>query len=61
MLLGGSVKETLGGMALKGTLGSCLVRDTVAMIKHHDQKQVGEERVYLAYCSTTLKKSKTET
>jgi hypothetical protein len=55
------VKETLGGMALKGTLGSCLVRDTVAMIKHHDQKQVGEERVYLAYCSTTLKKSKTET
>jgi hypothetical protein len=26
-----------------------LVRTSIAMIKHHDQKQVGKERVYLAF------------
>jgi hypothetical protein len=28
-----------------------LVRVFIAVMKHHDQKQVGEERVYLAYAS----------
>jgi hypothetical protein len=31
-----------------------LIRVASAMIKHHDQKQLGEERVYLAYTSTAL-------
>lgn len=30
------------------------VRVIIAMRKHHDQKQVGEERVYLAHTSTSL-------
>lgn len=29
-----------------------LVRVSIAMMKHHDQKQIGEEMVYLAYTST---------
>ena len=28
-----------------------LVRDSVAVMKHHDQKQLGEERIYLTYSS----------
>ena len=28
-----------------------LVRVTIAMMKHHDQKQDGEESIYLAYTS----------
>jgi hypothetical protein len=28
---------------------SVLVRVPIAVIKHHDQKQVGEEKVYSAY------------
>jgi hypothetical protein len=31
----------------------CL-RVTTAVIKHHDQKHLGKERVYLAYTSTSL-------
>ena len=31
-----------------------LVRDSMAVIKHHDKKQLGEERIYLAYPSTSL-------
>jgi hypothetical protein len=34
------------------TVVGVLVRDTVAALKHHDQKQAGERRVYLAYTST---------
>jgi hypothetical protein len=34
-------------------VSTCL-RLTIATVKHHDQKQVGEERVYLAYTSTSL-------
>jgi hypothetical protein len=30
-----------------------LVRVIVAMMKNHDQKEIGEERVYLAYTSTS--------
>jgi hypothetical protein len=30
-----------------------LVRVTIAMMKLHNQKQAGEERVYLAYTSTS--------
>jgi hypothetical protein len=33
------------------TLSIALIGVTIAMIKYHDQKQVGEERVYLAYTS----------
>ena len=28
------------------------LRVSIAAMKHHDQKQVGEERVHLAYTST---------
>jgi hypothetical protein len=31
-----------------------LVRVTAVMMKYHDQKQVGEERVCLAYASTSI-------
>ena len=31
-----------------------VVRVTIAAIKHHDQKQVGVERVHLAFSSTAL-------
>ena len=31
-----------------------LVRVTVAVMKHHEQKQLGKGRVYLAYASTSL-------
>ena len=31
-----------------------LVRITVAVLEHHDEKQIGEERVYLGYTSTLL-------
>jgi hypothetical protein len=31
-----------------------LVRVTLSVMKLHDQKQAGEERVYLAYISTSL-------
>ena len=31
-----------------------LVRVSTAAINHHDQKQAGQERVYLAYTSTVL-------
>jgi hypothetical protein len=31
-----------------------LVRVTIAVMKHHDQKQIGEERVYVAYASISL-------
>jgi hypothetical protein len=34
--------------------GSVLVRVSIAVMKHHDPKQVGEERAYLAYTSTSL-------
>ena len=27
---------------------------TISVMKHHDQKQLGEERVYLTYSSTSL-------
>ena len=33
------------------SLGTCL-RVTIAVMKHHDQKQAGEERVFLVYTST---------
>ena len=33
-------------------------RVAVAEKKHHDQKQLGEERAYLAYTSTSLFKDK---
>ena len=33
---------------------SCLIRVSTASVKHYDQNQVGEERVYLAYMSTLL-------
>jgi hypothetical protein len=33
---------------------SVFVRMIVAMRKHHDQKQDGEERIYFAYISTSL-------
>jgi len=35
-------------------LCSCLIRGSIALMKCHDQKQVGEERVYLTYTSTLL-------
>ena len=31
-----------------------LVKATIVVMKHHGQKQVGEERVYLAYTSISL-------
>jgi hypothetical protein len=31
-----------------------LVRVTVAVMKHHEQKQLGKGRVYLAYALTSL-------
>jgi hypothetical protein len=31
-----------------------LVRVTMVVTKHHDQEQLGEQRVYLAYTSTSL-------
>lgn len=31
-----------------------LVRVSMAAMKHHDQTQLGEERVYLAYSSASL-------
>jgi hypothetical protein len=34
--------------------GCVPVRVTVVVMKHHDQKQLREERVYLAYTSTAL-------
>ena len=33
---------------------SILVRETIAVVNHHDQKYVGEERIYLAFTSTSL-------
>jgi hypothetical protein len=33
------------------SLGTCL-RVTIAVMKHYDQKQAGEERVFLVYTST---------
>ena len=33
-------------------LGCVLVMVIIALIKHHDQKQIAEERVYLTYAST---------
>lgn len=33
-------------------LASVIVIATIAIMKHHDQKQVGEERFYLSYVST---------
>ncbi|KRX28812.1 hypothetical protein T09_9811, partial [Trichinella sp. T9] len=38
----------------------CL-RDTIAVMKHHDQKQLGEERVYLANTCMSLKEVRTGT
>jgi hypothetical protein len=35
-------------------LFSLLVWATIAMMKHHDEMQVGEERVYLAYTFTSI-------
>lgn len=35
-------------------LGECLTYVTIAVMKHHDQKQSGEERVYLTYTPTLL-------
>jgi hypothetical protein len=32
---------------------SVLVRVTIAVMKHHDQNQVGEEKVYSIYTSTS--------
>ena len=32
---------------------SALSKLTIAVMKHHNQKQVGEERAYLAYTSTS--------
>ena len=34
--------------------GAALVRITIAVMKHHNQRQLGEERVYLAYTSISL-------
>jgi hypothetical protein len=36
----------MGPSSLKGLLLSVLVRISSAMRKHHDQKQLGKERVY---------------
>ena len=41
-------------MYLKRCKDIVLVRVTVAVMKHHDQKQVGEKRVYLTYISTSI-------
>jgi hypothetical protein len=38
-----------------------LVRVTIAVMKHHDQKQLGEERVYMAYQCSSLKEVRTGT
>ena len=35
-------------------LFSALVRVTFAVMRHHDQKKVGEGRIYLAYASISL-------
>jgi hypothetical protein len=45
------MKDTYLGF---GDVPFVLVRVTIAMMKHHDQKQLGEEKVYLAYTSTLL-------
>jgi hypothetical protein len=39
---------------LRPTRMSVLVKVTMAAMKHHDQKQVGEQRVYSVYTSTSL-------
>lgn len=38
-----------------------LIRVSIAAMKHHDQKQVGEERAYSVYVSTLYSKIRIET
>ena len=38
----------------EGGRDSVLVRVSIAAAKHHDQKQVGEERVYWVHAFTSL-------
>jgi hypothetical protein len=35
-------------------MGTILIRVTISVTKHHDQKQFWEERIYLAYASISL-------
>lgn len=43
-----------GALLALGQGQTVLVRVSVAMVKHQDQKEVGEERTYLAHTSTSL-------
>lgn len=43
----------LGGTRISRGYTHILVRVTVAVMKLHDQKQVGEEMIYLVYASTS--------
>ena len=44
------LRDSTGGLGH----GKCITRASVAVVKHYDQKQVGEERVYLAYIPNAM-------
>ena len=47
--------ECSSGSCLRGQPDSCPGSLSVAVTKHGDQKQAGEERVYLAYSSISVR------
>jgi hypothetical protein len=47
------MKRHCGSLQISFQCVFVLVRVTIAVMKYCDQKQVGEERVYLAYTSTS--------
>ena len=48
------IKHTAEASSARWMMGGVLVKVSIASMKHNDQKQVGEERVNLAYASTSL-------
>lgn len=45
--------QAMSVFQILGNIRHALVRGTIAVIKHHEQKQVGEERVCSAHASTS--------
>ena len=46
--------DYLSGQSSVSFSDTILVRITLGVLKHPDQKQLGEEKVYLSYTSTSL-------
>jgi hypothetical protein len=53
-MLPGCTVDILSQLLLEKLLQAVSVKVNIAELKHHDQKWLGEERVYLAYTSTSL-------